>query len=169
MSYGDLRFMIRNIVKEIDDNYKFYFAVAFRHLKNHEDAYDAVQNACLKICKYCPEYLPSKKLRAWISIVCSNEAKTLLVTNKKYSQSDRCIFSECELISPYGNPEDLEFYYEGVTYAAIQIAPAEYRMALYNYYTGGLSLLSVAQKYNVPESNLRYWRRKVEKKLKEFL
>ena len=161
--------MIHKIVKEIDENYRFYCAIAFRHLKDHEDARDAVQNACLKICKYCPSFLPMKKLRSWISIVCSNESKSLLKLRQRYSLSDSYLISNQEPISPYGNPDDLEFYYEGITYAAIQTVPKEYHSALAEHFVNSIPLLKVAQKYGIPESNLRYWKRKVEKKLKDFL
>jgi len=158
--------MLQRIAKEIEANYRFYYAVAYRHLGNHEDAADAVQNACLKICKYCPEEIPPKKLRAWIAVVCSNESKTMLRKRKYvsgYSEENE------EFASPYGNPEDMDFYYEGITFAAINSVPEKYRSALSEYYRDGVPLAAAAKKQGLKEATLRYWRKKVEQKLKEFL
>jgi len=161
--------MVSKILDEIEKNHKFYYTIAYRYMKNHDDAQDALQSAYLRMVTKCPETLSPKKLRAWMAIVCSNESKTMLSTKKRLSRADHAITQESDAVSTFGNPQDLEFYYDDITYAALKIAPQEYQEPLFAYYKYSTPLLKLAREYGVPESNLRYWRKKVEKKLKEFL
>ena len=161
--------MIEDILKELEYNEKFYHAIAYRYLSDHQESQDAVQNAFIRAYRHIPADLPRKKLRKWLAVICSNEAKTLLTRKKHISLSDDFPHPVIEPISPYGNPHDMEFYYEDITYAAVKLAPAEYQQALYYFYKNEVSLLQAAQRYGVPESNLRYWRKKVARKAKEFL
>lgn len=161
--------MVEAILKELKKNYRFYRTIAYRYVKSEEDAEDVLQNVCTKIVRKHPRIHSPKKLRSWIAITCSREALTMLRTKKRMSLSDHALIQESEPTSSYGIPEDLEFYYENITNAALLMVPIQYRKALYDYYKNCLSFLQVSQKYGIPQSTLRHWKKKVENKLKEFI
>lgn len=115
-----------------------------------------------------PQMFPLKKLRKWLAVICSNEARTLLARKKHIVLADD-VSCPLDSISPYGNPHDLKFFYEDITYAAVKLAPAKYQQALHYFYKSGDSLLQAARMFGIPESNLRYWRNQVARKAKEFL
>ena len=159
--------MVEAILKELK-NYRFYRTIAYRYVKSKEDAEDVLQNVCTKIVREHLRIHSPKKLRSWIAITCSREAISMVRTKKRMVLSDNALIHESELTSSYG-PEDIEFYYENITNAALMMVPIQYRKALYDYYKNCLSFLQVSQKYGIPQSTLRHWKKKVENKLKEFL
>ena len=161
--------MVNKILNELNINYKFYYTIAYRHLHDHQDTQDVMQNVMLRAATHCPADLAPKKLRAWLAVICCNESKSMLSARRRQERSDSALVQDEDSVSNYGNPDEMAFYYENITNAAILLAPAEYRGALYEYYTEGVPLLNAAQKHGIPESNLRYWRKKIEKKLREFL
>ena len=161
--------MVIKILDEIEKNHKFYYAIAYRYMKNHEDAQDVLQNAYIRMVTKYPETLSLRKLRAWMVIVCCNEAKTMLAVRNRISLTNDALSRESEDISHFGNPQDLEFFYDDITYAALKIAPSEYQEPLFEYYKYSTPILKLSKNYCSPEANLRYWRKKVEKVLKNFL
>lgn len=161
--------MLLKVFEEIKTNYKFYYSIAFRHMRNYEDARDVMQNVCLRISTKKPELLPNKNMKAWIAIICCNESKNMITYKKRLSQSDALLLNNQDECSNYGNPQDLEFFYDDICFAAIQTAPEQYRSALYEHFKDSSRILHVAKKYNIPEANLRYWRKKIAKLIKEFL
>ena len=161
--------MVEKIISEISNNYKFYYTIAYRYLRNHEDAQDVIQNVYELVVRKSPIIHSAKKLRCWIAVVCCRESLTMLRVKKRVSVSDSVLIRHNELISSYGNPEDIEFYYDDIVSAAIEMVPVVYQDALYDYYKNSTSLLYVAKKYNIPHTTLLHWKKKVQNKLKEFL
>ena len=88
--------------------------------------------------------------------------------------TDKNIAGDDAMESVYVDSDRLDVTYNGATadvhYGVILVEGADLPTKDTEiYYINQETLLHVAKKYNLPESNLRYWRKKVEKKLKEFL
>lgn len=163
-----MKMLVESILNEIFQNYKFYYAIAYRYLKNREDAEDALQNICEKLLHKAPGLRSPENMRNWLAIIFQRESLTILRKRGTRIALKKAFILDGEPPSHYGIPEDMEFYYMELLRDMIALAPAKYQAALWDYYQNRTSLRCAARSHQLQESTLRYWKNRIATELGSF-
>lgn len=82
----------------IRENQKFVYSVAFRFLKNHEDAEDASQEVFIKAINNWHKFQGKSSISTWLYSITANHCKNVLRKNKLKS-----------IFKPFSNDDERQF------------------------------------------------------------
>ena len=153
------------LLKVYSENRRICYAYVFRFMGNREDTEDVVQTAYFRASRTDYSKIPTEKLLRWLFVICRNESYREL---KKRGRE-----SSLETMAPYLEElryeEDmLEFFYIETVQAVLLKVDERVRPAIQESLLDGVSIRAAARKYGVPESSVRYSRKKVMKELKKI-
>ena len=138
------------------------YAVAYRVLRNEQDAEDAVQQALLQLTKHIGRIgqVDSPKTRAFVATAAKNAAIDLWrVRNRTQAQPiDELAIGQ----------EPAQFADEPLAQALSRLSPRE-REAIYLHYDTGLSLSEIAALYKTSYDAVRMLLSRARQKLKKEL
>lgn len=126
------------------------FALALAELHHYQDAQDAVAAALLRICRHIGELREPENVRAWMSIIVRNEARTRL----KRRAWEPVSLEEWRPPSGDDAPAsslrlDIEL--------ALRRLPREQATAIALFYLGRVPLRDIARLTGRPEGTIKRW------------
>jgi RNA polymerase sigma-70 factor (ECF subfamily) len=85
-----------------EQHHKRLFAICYRYLKDHEDAYDATQTSFIKIFEKIKTFSEEGSLKTWMNRISINTCIDIIRKNKNYKN----LFISTDDILLYGDNED---------------------------------------------------------------
>ncbi len=148
-----------------EKNYKFYFSIVFRVVKNIEDTEDILHNAFLKAYEADKSNMQDDELKRWFVTICKNTALTLI--RKRRNDANR----ELQYVheeNQYDNAEN-DTVIKMAVEEQLKSIPTELLPCFREYIFGDISMREVCRKYGIPRDKMRYWKKHLEKIIKNIL
>ena len=148
--------MLEHTKREMLELYETYcdmvYRICFLHLKNENDAYDAVQETFLKLMQHKKKFKGEEHAKAWLITTASNHCKDVLKSawRKKRIDAEEAILENMPDKEYLANKE-ME---NAVLDALIQL-PEDYKNILYLYYYEGYQLNEIAKMLHRNASTIR--------------
>ena len=132
-------------------------AMAYRMLRNHEDASDAVQDTVVKAFRAMKDFDSSRPFRPWLYRICSNCCVDMVRNRKRDGGSIDAI--EHSLFDP---SQDLDEHASGnfrqtVVREAVQNLPKQYRDIIFMRHYRHMDVNEIATALNKPEGTVKSW------------
>ncbi len=153
------------LVVLFEKHYGFYFTIVFRILGNAADAEDVLQIAFMKAYRSATEHIGDQDLKRWFVVVCKNTALSYLEKNIKDAEREKAYFMEREA---HYNVED-EAVLGIVVEQQLDTIPPELAPYLREHILDEVPIKVICRKYGVSRDKMRYWKKQLEKNLKNIL
>ena len=156
---------MRRTQQEIMDSYEKYYEMVWRiclvRFGNSHDAYDAAQEAFVRLINYGKSFHSEEHEKAWLIRTAVNYCKDVLKSSRR--KNEICLES--------GKPIEAENVAEEYTdvYETMMGLPEKYRVILYLYYYEGYSLKEIAALVKTNASTLRSRFAKAKELMKVYL
>lgn len=129
---------------------------AMRHLRNPEDAQDAVQEALLNAFRAIRSFTPGRPVLPWLSRICSNCCIDILRQRKH--QNDPLEKYEFALASDEDLEQDAVDSLEDAAIAsAVRRLPWQYRQILEMRHFQHMEVKEIAEELDKPEGTVKSW------------
>ncbi|MDJ0974445.1 MAG: sigma-70 family RNA polymerase sigma factor [Planctomycetota bacterium] len=131
------------------------WAVAFALLRDRDEAFDAVQQACLVLARK-PEAIPQGSPWPWFGVVVANEARN--IRRKRRPQTNRLDEGVPMSLPPSRDPDPVAAAQLGETEArlreALDALPPKEREAVYLTHVAGMSQVAAAEALDRPRATV---------------
>lgn len=139
------------------------FRICFIHLKNRQDAYDAMQETFLKLIQNDKSFDSEEHAKAWLITVSSNVCKNML---KSFWHKNRADDDALLLLSQEDTAEEAD---HSEVLEAVLCLPQKYKDLVYLHYYEGYSIEEIAKMTEKKASTLRSRLSRAKALLKDYL
>ncbi|MEQ1932966.1 MAG: RNA polymerase sigma factor [Fimbriimonadaceae bacterium] len=155
---------------EIVDRYQgCLYAMAYRILRNSDDAVDAVQETFIKAYKAIGSFDESRPIKPWLCRICGNCCIDVVRTRKERTESlDQ---HEYMLVDPTSGPDQVatDGDRDEAIAKAIDRLPPRYRQIVVMRHYRQMEVSEISSVLGTPEGTIKSWLFRARRQLKQEL
>lgn len=131
--------------------------VAWKVLRNQEDAHDAVQDTMVKAFRSLPDFDPNRPIKPWLCRICTNCAVDMLRHRQKGADSidDVEYYLADDRVDIEQSTSDAADWQ--TVRAAIDRLPAQYRDIVMMRHVDDLDVDEIAERLDKPSGTIKSW------------
>lgn len=145
------------------------YAMAYRMLRNGDDATDAVQEALIKAFRAIEDFDPQRPIKPWLSRICGNCCVDIVRQRRHRGESlDQHEFMLCDPTQEIEAQASDSMRHDAIV-EAIDRLPAKYQRILWMRHYKHMDVAEIAEELGTPEGTVKSWLFRARAMLKKDL
>jgi RNA polymerase sigma-70 factor (ECF subfamily) len=132
------------------------YGIAYRMLRNSDDANDAVQDTLIRALKALRDFDPERPIRPWLSRICANCCVDIIRTRRGSESLDVHEHALATDDASLDEQTDLAFQQRALV-AAVDRLPATYRKIIFMRHFRHMEVNEIADELKKPEGTVKSW------------
>jgi RNA polymerase sigma-70 factor (ECF subfamily) len=132
------------------------YGIAYRMLRNADDANDAVQDTLIRALKALRDFDPERPIRPWLSRICANCCVDIIRSRRGNESLDAHEHALAADDASLDDQTDLAFQQRALV-AAVDRLPATYRKIIFMRHFRHMEVNEIADELKKPEGTVKSW------------
>lgn len=132
------------------------YGIAYRMLRNADDANDAVQDTLIRALKALRDFDPERPIRPWLSRICANCCVDIIRSRRGSESLDVHEHALATDDASLDEQTDLAFQQRALV-AAVDRLPATYRKIIFMRHFRHMEVNEIADELKKPEGTVKSW------------